>query len=394
MRKNKFFRKVKLLLIVDSFYKAGTERFTYEIHKELTKYNRKIDIISLKPNDFNHIYLGNDQYYLNKHKDLGAKIYFLDELIKRNEKSIWLRFINFFSCRFGFPLIKSYSLNYDQIIEKCNSYDVITWCGEYTVNQVLYNLISSKQIILMTTAKFQNKNLFEGFDFSKKYIFFGGFTTQQSCFELSEFSDYIFYEFPLYLEIPNKKNNWKKQVLTSNKIAIFTRLNSYKPLDPFFYALQLLQNKEKNTELHIFGYGDPELEGMNRYIDRIGLTGVYFRGNVESIYETLENEYFDLSWFQGYNNDRPAGYAGLDVASFGLPLICWDFHPSPNKMENKVFPHYKNLETFVEKSLEILKDKEKAEELSKIQFEEIIQNWDIEKNIHKLELIYQKLIEN
>jgi hypothetical protein len=63
-------------------------------------------------------------------------------------------------------------------------------------------------------------------------------------------------------------------------------------------------------------------------------------------------------------------------------------------MENKVFPHYKNLETFVEKSLEILNDKEKAEELSKIQFEEIIQNWDIEKNIHKLELIYQKLIEN
>ena len=385
---------MKFLFVVDSFFKAGTERFTFEIHKALNKRDYQIDFLSLKNNGYGHCYLGNHQFYYQKHIELGATVFFMDNLVTIIQKPFWLRALNYVFCRIKLPLIKSYDISNKELIKMLNSYEIIHWQGEYTVLHQFQKNIIVPQIITITTSKFQFKNLYEKFDTKYPYNFLSGFSKIETMYELSEFTFARHFEFPLYFEIPNKKNNWKKQVLTSNKIAIFTRLNSYKPLDPFFYALQLVQNKEKNTELHIFGYGDPELEGMNRYIDRIGLTGVYFRGNVESIYETLENEYFDLSWFQGYNNDRPAGYAGLDVASFGLPLICWDFHPSPNKMENKVFPHYKNLETFVEKSLEILNDKEKAQELSKIQFEEIIQNWDIEKNIHKLEFIYQELLEN
>ncbi len=383
---------MKILFIVDSFYKAGTERFTYEIHKELTKKKHEIEILCLKPRDFEHKYLGKEQYYYSKHKKLGSQIAYYNELLNRIEKPIWLRIINYFTCRLGLPLIKSYTSSYNKLTEFCNSFDIINWCGEYTVNQYLYNLISTKQIILVTTAKFQNLNLFEGYNFQNKYTFYGGFTKKQSQFELSEFSNATFYEFPLYFEVPYAIKKWTKQTKEIKKISIFTRLNSYKPLDPFFYSLQLLQNKLKNTELHIFGYGDPELEGMNRYLDRIGLSGVFFRGNVESIYETLEGEYFDLSWFQGYNNDRPAGYAGLDVASFGLPLICWDFHPNPQNMVNEIFPHFKNIELFVNFSIDLILDNDKAENLSLRQFNEIKNNWDIVKNIGKLEKIYAELV--
>ena len=114
-------------------------------------------------------------------------------------------------------------------------------------------------------------------------------------------------------------------------------------------------------------------------------------GHQEDIVKTAIKEELALSSFQGYNNDRPAGYAGIDICTTGTPLICWDFHPSPVNPFNIVYPHYKNLNQFVSKTIEILTDREKAETLSQLQFKETIENRNINNYISKLENIYLEI---
>ena len=99
-----------------------------------------------------------------------------------------------------------------------------------------------------------------------------------------------------------------------------------------------------------------------------------------------------MAWFQGYNNDRPAGYAGFDICSTGTPLLCWDFFDKPKEELNLIYPHYKNLTKFVNKSVQILSDADVANELSKIQFEDVKNNRDANKIVIEMEKIYEEVL--
>ena len=106
----------------------------------------------------------------------------------------------------------------------------------------------------------------------------------------------------------------------------------------------------------------------------------------------IRNGNINLTWFQGYNNSRPAGYAGLDISTTGTPLICWDFMEFPNNSFNEIYPHYKNLNHFVYKSYEILTNKQLSEELSQFQFKDVNLNKNIDKNIYRLYEIYNQFL--
>jgi glycosyltransferase involved in cell wall biosynthesis len=193
--------------------------------------------------------------------------------------------------------------------------------------------------------------------------------------------------------MPFEQKPWKYINSEVKKIGIFTRLNRYKPLDPFFYSFQLLLDKLPNCELHIFGNGDPEKEGMTRYLKNLGITDkVFFRGHQSDIVETVLNEEIDLSWFQGYNNTKPAGYAGFDICTTGTPLVCWDFIEQPVDPFNEVYPHYKNLNQFVAKSYEILISEQSADRLSNLQFIDISEKRDSYKYIHYLDSIFEQIV--
>jgi hypothetical protein len=131
---------------------------------------------------------------------------------------------------------------------------------------------------------------------------------------------------------------------------------------------------------------------MNAFLDRIGIKDkVFFRGHQEDIVQTAIDEKLSLSWFQGYNNDRPAGYAGIDICTTGTPLLCWDFHPYPNDFYNPIYPHYKNLNKFVEKTIEILTEKENAEELSEWQYQDVVDNRNVYDYISIIENEYIRI---
>ncbi|MBC7845867.1 MAG: hypothetical protein H7Y10_05200 [Flavobacterium sp.] len=377
--------KIKILFVVADFYQAGAQRFVYEIDKALDRNKFQVEIlcleeISILNKDWN------GRYYESLHKKIGTKITYIDNFLEKQPLSLSLRIFRKITrnkFKKAKPKYKSnFSLFFDQ-------FDVIHWMGEYTYIHSLPLYIRKKSIIYSMCAKFQDENLYSHYDFEYPYNFMSGFKPIEVEHEYSQFKKINHFFFPLVMKIFQKEKQWFYKKTKVYKIGIFTRLNSYKPLDPFFYSFQLLLEKLPNCELHIYGNGDPEKEGMIGCLKRLGLQEkVFFRGHQANIIETAITEHINLSWFQGYNNDRPAGYAGLDICSTGTPLICWDFFDKPNDYFNETYPHYKSMTKFVSKSIDVLTNGKAANLLSELQFQDVLITRDVNKHIRELEKEY------
>ena len=71
----------------------------------------------------------------------------------------------------------------------------------------------------------------------------------------------------------------------------------------------------------------------------------------------------------------------------GIPQIFWDFTHSEEELNevDSPYPIYKNLNLFVAKSVETLLDETKATQLSKDQFNDVVRNRNMAKNVQILE---------
>ena len=383
--------KIKILFVVAGFYRAGAERFAYEIDSALDKNIFDMSILSLEEENAQSK-LWDNKYYENLHLKQGTKLIFADDFIDKRykEKNRFRnkikRYLGFFPNNLNFWKIDTLSAYMSQ-------YDVVHWMGEYIFINSISDEIKKKSLIHMMTARFQKRNLYDDFDHSFHYNFCTPFKKEELEYELEQFSNYHSVFIPLVMKINKENYKWKfNENSKIKKIGIFTRLNPFKPLDPFFYSFQLLLDQNPEVELHIFGAGDPNEYGMLDMLERLNIQDkVFFRGHQEDIVETALKEKLSLSWFQGYNNDRPAGYAGIDICTTGTPLICWDFCPKPNDYINEIFPHYKNLNKFVNKTIEILSEESKATILSEIQYNDVISNRNIEDYIKVLENEYIRI---
>ena len=382
--------KTKILFVVAGFYRAGAERFAYEIDSALDKDKFALNILALeKENETSQLW--KNRYYENLHKNLGTTIKFADDFIDKRfyEKN---RLRNKIKRQLGlFPkYIDLWKI--DKLSKYMDQYDVIHWMGEYIFINNIPNRIKEKSLIHMMTARFQKNDLYDNFDHSFNFNFCTPFKQEELKYELEQFESYHSTFIPLVMRIDKDNKKWKFREQHIKKIGIFTRLNLFKPLDPFFYSFQLLLDRFPNAELHIFGNGNPKEHRMIDRLERLGIQdNVFFRGHQEDIVKTAINEELALSWFQGYNNDRPAGYAGLDICTTGTPLICWDFSPKPNNFENPIYPHYKNLNKFVDKTFQILTDEVEASNLSDKQYYDVINNRDVDDYITAIEDEYIRL---
>ncbi len=382
--------KIKLLFVVKGFSRAGAERFVYEIDSALNKANFDVTILCLEKES--KINSNSIPYYKGKHIALGSKLLFIDSFlitsspIRRIVSKIKkVLFKKVYESNIATEVFNNYLLQFE----------AISWIGEYTFFKALSEKNLAKSLIHIMSARFQNPDLYKNFDFDYPYHFVSGFHASEHSYEFEGFKKMKHSFLPLLLKIPFEQNPWKFIDSPIKKIGIFTRLDKYKPLDPFFYSFQLLLEKLPTVELHIFGGGDPDKEGMTRYIKNLGLSdSVFFRGHQENIIETVLNEKINLSWFQGHNNNKPAGYAGFDICTTGTPLVCWDFMEKPIDPFNEVYPHYKSITQFAAKSYELLTNAESAEQLSIQQFNQISSERSSEIQIHILEDIYAKISES
>lgn len=376
--------RVKVLFIVTDFYQAGTERFTYEVDKAVDKTRFEIHILSLLP--LNHSKQWKDYYY-DKHKELGTSIYFLDEVKLPPKVKI--------SDRIKFRLLDiPITDEIGQVQRFLQPFQAISFWGEYAYPSFAkYLNIESEQrcIIHIMNSIHQKKDLYAAYNKDKIYNFCSGFDLIRIKEELSEFSNYQHTYLPLSINLNQVENAWLSRQNSSGKIGIFTRLSIHKPLDPFLYAFQIVLDKIPGLELHIFGSGNPEKEGMMRYVRQLGLSGsVFFRGHKEDILGTAKNENLDLVWFHGYYGE-PGGFAGFDITSIGIPQIFWDFSNSELSKNQTIYPMYNHMITFVEKSYTVLTDRSEAKQLSSVQYEDLYAKRDIRKNVKLVENLWSDL---
>lgn len=380
--------RLNILFVAGALHQAGAERFAYEVDSALDKNRFKISILCLEEeNQASDRWKG--RYYESLHLDLGTDINYIDAYLNNKTYNPFERI---------FHKLTNNTFKKDRpkwkpnLYHFLNSFDVVHWMGEYNFIHTLPEHLSKRSLIHIMTAKFQEPDIYKAFDFNASFHFISGFKEDEIKHELSEFKNVQHTYFPLVLKIEAKENRWKFRDSQVKKIGIFTRLDRFKPLDPFLYSFQLLLDKLPNCELHIFGSGDPVKEGVVNFLERLGIKErVIFRGHQDDIIAKINKEHLDVSWFQGYNNDRPAGYAGFDVCTTGTPLICWDFFPEPTKPFNTVYPHFKNLNEFASESFKILTNKAAAEALSQTQFKDIEQSRNSKYFIHTLEETYQSI---
>ncbi len=371
--------KNKVLFIVSDFYHGGAQREMYELDSTIDKTNTDITILC-KSNLKKSPYFSD--YFYKKHLALKTNIVFFSDIVsENNKKSLLKRGLN----KLG--ITDSNEKKKKQLKTFLSMYDNVFFMGEY-VYRPLASLLKlsylDKITIFIMSGRFQGEQ-YRDLPKDNSYLFISGFDTKvQTDFEFEGFTDYKHIMLPLSLKIEKSHKKWTFSDKKIKKIGVFTRLSKAKPLDPFFYAYHLLLKELIDVELHVFGAGDYKEAGYDRYLNHLDLQNkVKFRGHQENIKETINNEGLDLIWFQGYLN-KPAGYAGFDASLTGTPMLLWDFYnkdnPNINDL-NYLYPHFKDLSLFVKASKTVLQDADLAKQISDRQFNDVVENRDINKNI-------------
>jgi glycosyltransferase involved in cell wall biosynthesis len=374
---------VKVLFVVSEFYQAGTQRFTFELDRALNKNKFSVEILCILPLNSSQQF---SDYYYTKHLELGTKIYFLDDINTSTEPTFWQNIKH----RLSGSEMPDESQNIKHFFDQ---YEVISVMGEYNfplIKKYCSAKNEKKILIHIMNSKFQFKQLYDNFSKLENYHFVSGFGEKQIKWELDKFADYQHTYFNLNFKFENEFLKFQHKKSNTPKIGIFTRIYSTKPLDPFIYAFKSLLNKIQGAELHVFGSGDPKQEGIYRYVEQLQLEpSVFFRGHQDNILKTAVEEDLDLVWLHGYHG-IPGGFAGFDIATAKIPQLFWNFGCAPNTQIHECFPMFNDIEAFANDSVYLLDNPLEAELLAEKQFEYINCNFNIIKNIHIMEELFQE----
>ena len=110
----------------------------------------------------------------------------------------------------------------------------------------------------------------------------------------------------------------------------------------------------------------------------------------DNILKTAVEEDLDLVWLHGYHG-IPGGWAGFDIATAKIPQLFWNFGCAPNSQLHECFPMFNDIEAFANDSIYLLDNPFEAKLLAEKQFEYINCNYNIAKNIHIMEELFQEI---
>jgi len=379
--------KIKILFIVSEFYQAGTQRFTYEIDRAINKKLFEVEILSLLPLNKNIHF---KDHYFPLHQELGTKISFLSDVNVLLKPMLFQRIKR--------KLFSASLPNENrQMRDFFDQFDCISVMGEYNFKEIeRYLKVENRKkvFIHIQNSRFQKLDLYSSFDKNEKYHFVSGFDNNQIKWELAEFKDYTHTHYNLSLKFENSFIKSEYKVSENPKIGIFTRLTYTKPLTPFLETFKIVQSKIPGVELHLFGAGDPEKEGVLECVQNLNLIShVVFRGHQENLIKTAVMDDLDLVWLHGYHG-LPGGLAGFDIATAKIPQLFWNFGAAPNTLYHTFFPMFEGFEDFGNQSIFYLNNPSEAQKLVNFQFEYINENYNIKNTIHIIERLYEVLVKN
>ena len=382
--------KIKLLFLVSEFWQAGGERQAYEFNSAINREKFEIDIICNIPLKFDP---SKEDYYYEKHLELGSSIYFLNDFKTNVPKK------KRFQAQDVYEKKKQLAIQ-NNLDVFCKNYDYFLFFGEYlygSTHRFYPKWVLQKSLVFVHNSRFQVPTNYKRFNKSESVHFVSGFLEDEIKYELAEFDGFNHTYVPLSinceLDFPKrikKEGNGKKR-----KIGLFTRLTIHKPLDIFYYALHLLRERGCDVELFVFGNGNPEDYEFNKCINYLGLSEhVIFKGHQKEMLKAAVDNELDVVWFHSYYG-VPGGYASFDICMSQIPQVFWDFTPGKT---NKYYPEFKSfnsLDGFVMHTQELLNNEDILVEIGEKQMEAIKLHRNLNKEIKKVEkLIQEKVNDN
>ncbi|HEY9869902.1 MAG TPA: glycosyltransferase [Candidatus Obscuribacterales bacterium] len=175
-------------------------------------------------------------------------------------------------------------------------------------------------------------------------------------------------------------------------IAIFTRLDPSKPIVPLLESFYELR-KDLDVHLHIFGRGEQAV--YNSLIDRLGLRNwVTFEGHTTSLELAVKDKRIALAWGLYYGS--PGGYAGIELAALGVPVLLWNLS---RRADEDVFKTWDGLvrvfstpEDLARATGDLLRNKATLLEFAASQQKLVRERYDVRRHISVLEKAYENLV--
>jgi glycosyltransferase involved in cell wall biosynthesis len=197
---------------------------------------------------------------------------------------------------------------------------------------------------------------------------------------------------PLALDLAGRENLYAPRPGGPKKIAIVSRIDPTRRLEPMFYAFQAMARRA-DIRLHLYGRGDPD---AFRYLFNVLhiRDKVIFAGHKEDLEAALRSDQPDLVWMMSVG--AVMGYGGIEIGSFGVPIAFYNYSKEPDHdVLEKTAGAVHSASTvpdFVDLSEALLADPKALRELGERLRGHVVATHDIQANIHRLEAYYAGLM--
>ncbi len=381
-------RKIRLLFVIGQFVQGGSERYLFEVCKALDKARFDIEILT-------YTHTSPIQYYYPQLTALGITIHRMLPWpimgLKRSLPSIYRwppyqELMNWTNTLRQKLALGHFFDSYDLV-------NIIQIENYYSIQRLFHD--NSRLVIYLMSNRFQ----YNGNDIyahclpERHYRFVLMDPAQIDEIRDSPCAHARTIYFPLALDCRARQPVYTPPPTSGpRKIGVFMRLSPERPIEFLFYAFQSLAH-QLDVTLHIYGAGDPTVFAQT--LDRLHILGkVFFEGHRENLEQTLKQDHLALVWMT--SNDRILGYASIEIASFGVPMVFWNLHTAaPGEILAQTcgaIHSYTTVMDFVQHSADILAQPERMRSLGQQLREYILAEHDIVKHIHILEDYYIKLV--
>lgn len=398
-------KRKRLLFVTNSLQKAGSEKYTFEIVKNIDKSLFDVEVLTTADvhlnKKFPHV------YYFELRK-LGIKIHTI--LYRPGE--IQPSFINRLPLKkvsnyilFRINRYRRSSLYNKRLSKLFSSFDAVILVDALFFHHIKNNLdpgIYFETHLMCHQAQFNRDfKIYDAYDKnSTEYNFVYADEYQLSEIEAQEVKIKNTFGFPLSINVDDLNPVDYHKIVEKKEfnIGVFTRINRIKPIDKILEAFEILKSLNAEVKLKIFGHiQDPDYhKELMEIIKNKGLIHhISFEGHAENMLEGIKEKNVSLAWIVSIY--EYVGYAATELCMNNIPIILdnIDGNNSIKPIDNETsIPPYFYTPSELAKHTHYIISNNKLEELQQLETDQFLSHHDLEKNISKYEQYLLKTLKN
>jgi O-antigen/teichoic acid export membrane protein/glycosyltransferase involved in cell wall biosynthesis len=313
--------KTRVLLVIAHLGQGGAERFAYEVLKSLDKNRFEVAVLTKR-----RPWRGD--YYDDKIQALGIPIHRDLPIFLHYARRLAPRVWRIPPVRWAVELLHRICAGFTigGLLDRFDVIQVVQIEYYYLIQPLLKD--NDKVLIHLMSAGFQYRNEQPYGDCrpGRKYRFTIFDPTFRDDYTKDHCKDAEVLDFPLAIDLSQTTDLSEcARIEPPYKIGMFIRITPERPVDGILRAFAIVA-KSVNAQLIWYGHGDPA--PFLPLLDELGIRErVSFPGQAVSIERELREAGLACVYTTGTASKM--GYAGVEVASYGFPMLVWDQADTP-----------------------------------------------------------------